>query len=249
MKINYYENNIKDYQNDLNNEIKILKLLSFNKNSIEYFGSYTTDNQLTLVLEKCDKNLKEFIKDRGCSLNVKEIKAKFKELNNLFKYMQKKEIIHRDLKLENLLVKYNNKEKTDYIIKVSDYGVSKFNVISKSSFSGFKGTIDTIAPEIILEKTKKYENSIDIFCLGIILYQISHNLKHPFGLCNNTMSALQFFDFIKKYKENYENDNIEIEFDKSIENKDFIDLVKKMIKLNPKNRLNWHDYFSHPFFK
>ena len=33
------------------------------------------------------------------------------------------------------------------------------------------------------------------------------------------------------------------------ENKDFIDLVKKMIKLNPKNRLKWHEYFSHPFFK
>ena len=63
------------------------------------------------------------------------------------------------------------------------------------------------------------------------------------------MSDLQYFDFIKKYQENYENDNMEIEFDKSIENKDFIDLVKKMIKLNPKNRLKWHEYFSHPFFK
>ena len=46
-----------------------------------------------------------------------EIKKKFESLNELFKIIQKEKIIHRDLKLENLLIKYN-KEKTDYIIKL-----------------------------------------------------------------------------------------------------------------------------------
>ena len=40
-----------------------------------------------------------------------------------------------------------------------------------------------------------------------------------------------------------------IEFDKSLEDNDFKDLIKSMIKLNPKNRITWEKYFSHPFFK
>ena len=188
------------------------------------------------------------MKEKGKSLEIKEIKAKFKEINSLFKYMFNEKIIHRDIKLENFLVKYINSNKNDYIIKLSDYGISKINSLQSNNFSGFKGTIETIAPEIILQKTKKYENSVDIFSLGIILYQLSHNLKHPFGYSEN-FSPLNFYEFVKKYMENYESDNIMIEFDKSIEDNDFKDLIKRMVKLNPKNRLTWELYFSHPFFK
>lgn len=96
--------------------------------------------------------------------------------------MQKEKIIHRDLNLENFLVKYN-KEKTDYTIKLCDYGAGKLKKNLNTIFSGVKGTIETIEPEIILGKEPKYENEnvVDIFSLGIILYQLSHNLKHPFG--------------------------------------------------------------------
>ena len=60
MKIDHAQNGIKDYRKDLENEIKILKRLSFYKNSIEYFGSYDKDNKKILVIEKCDNNLKNF---------------------------------------------------------------------------------------------------------------------------------------------------------------------------------------------
>ena len=248
MKMNYEQNGIKNYTNDLANEINILKCFSFLKNSVEYLGSYDKDNKKILVIEKCDNNLKNFLKEKGKSLTIKEIKTKFKELNYLFEYMQKEKIIHRDLKLENFLVKYNDSNKNDYIIKLSDYGISKINSFQNGSFSGFKGTIETIAPEIILEKIKNYDSSNDIFSLGIILYQLSHNLKHPFGY-SECFSPIQYFEFIKKYMENYDSDNIMIEFDKSLEDNDFKDLIKNMVKLNPKNRITWEKYFSHPFFK
>ena len=85
--------------------------------------------------------------------------------------MQRERIIHRDLKLENLFVKYINKAKNEYIIKLGDYGASKTkSYITNGIYSGLKGTIETIAPEIILEKTKSYESIIDIYSLGVILY-------------------------------------------------------------------------------
>jgi len=240
MKLNYEQNELKDYQQDLNNEIDLLELLSYNNNSVKYYGNYNNENEKIIIMEKCDKNLYDFIKQRKKSLTIDEIKQKFQGLNELFKIIQREKIIHRDLKLENFLIKYN-KEKTDYIIKLGDYGTGKFKGKSNGIFSGLKGTIDTVAPEIILEKTQKYESSVDMFSLGIILFQLSNYLVHPFGK--------NYIEFIAKYKDNYENDNLNIKFDKSITNNDFKDLITKMTRLNPKNRLSWEDYFNHPFFK
>ena len=239
MSFIYQQNNLKDYKKDINNELYILKLLSSNKNSVKYYGKYEKEKEKVIVMELCDKNLKEFMKEKNKALTVEEIKTKFLELNELFKEIQKENIIHRDLKLENFLVKYN-KEKTDYIIKLGDYGIGKLKNNSNTIFSGLKGTIDTVAPEIILEKEQKYENTVDIFSLGIILYQLSHNLKHPFG--ENPFNILT-------YDKNYEKDDLKIEFSETIKNDDFKDLISRMIKLNPKNRLKWEDYFRHKYFK
>ena len=241
MKIDYEKSQFPEnsYKKDLNNEIKILKLLSLYNNSIKYYGNYDKDNEKIIVMEKCDENLYEFIKKNG-KMKIEEIKRNFISLNEIFKVMQEYNIIHRDLKLSNFLIKYTNKEKREYIIKLSDYGIGKFS--NDYNFSGIKGTLETIAPEILLKKINKYESIVDIFSLGVILYQLSHNLKHPF-------KKYEFEEFVKKYIINYEIDNLYIEFNRDIDNKDFKDLITKMIKLNPKHRLTWAQYFDHPFFK
>ena len=155
--------------------------------------------------------------------------------------MNEKDIIHRDLKLKNFLIKYTNKEKTEFTVKLADYGIGKFLSKEKYIFSGMKGTEETMAPEIYLGKAELYENSVDIFSLGVILYQLSHNLKHPFKSKEND-------NLIFTYIKYYETDNFNIIFDPSIEDEDFKDLIKKMLKLNPKNRITWEQYFSHKFF-
>ena len=85
-----------------------------------------------------------------------------------------------------------------------------------------------------------YENLVDIFSLGVILYQLSNNLNQSFN--NNEVIRGTI------YYNKYDADNFEIQFDDSIKNEEFKDLVKRMLKLNPKNRLNWTQYFKHPFF-
>ena len=154
--------------------------------------------------------------------------------------MNENNIIHRDLKLKNFLIKYTNKERTEYIVKLADYGIGKFLNGEKCIFSGMKGTPETVAPEIFLKKTNIYESSVDIFSLGVILYQLSNNLKHPY--------KSNIYENIILYNEYYDKDNYNIIFDNSIKNDDFKDLIKRMLKLNPKNRISWDDYFCHPFF-
>ena len=52
-----------------------------------------------------------------------------------------------------------------------------------------------------------------------------------------------------EYQKNFEKDNLIIKIDMSIEDKDFKDLLINMLKINPKNRLSWEQYFGHPFFQ
>ena len=139
------------------------------------------------------------------------------------------------------MIKYEDKNKENFIVKLGDYGLGNF--LNKGhSVSGLKGTPETAAPELLLGKIETYENSVDIFSLGVILYQLlSHNLAHPFS--NN--DATRSFIYYNKFDE----DNYNTQFDNSIKNQDFKDLLRKMLKLNPKNRLTCEEYFSHPFFK
>ena len=77
--------------------------------------------------------------------------------------------------------------------------------------------------------------------MGVILYQLSHNLRNPFGE--------NIVEYIMEYQKNFEKDNLIIKIDMSIEDKDFKDLLINMLKINPKNRLSWEQYFGHPFFQ
>ena len=76
MRINYEQNELKDYQKDLYNEINILRNLSHKTNSVKYYGNYWKNNEITIVMEKCDLNLKDFIKKRKKALDIIEIKKK-----------------------------------------------------------------------------------------------------------------------------------------------------------------------------
>ena len=67
----YPENN---YFKDLNNEIKILKLLSPYENSVKYYGDYQIIKEKIIVMEKCDDNFENYIKQKNKSLNEEEIK-------------------------------------------------------------------------------------------------------------------------------------------------------------------------------
>jgi len=60
-----------------------------------------------------------------------------------------------------------------------------------------------------------------MFSLGVILYQLSHNLKHPFN--NNHNERLLI------YTNKYDEDDFNILFDNSIENPDFKDLLQKCL--------------------
>ena len=81
-------------------------------------------------------------------------------------------IIHRDIKDDNIFIG------TDNTYKLGDFGVSKI-LNDRSRAESMKGTPNYIAPEVYLGK-EKYDNTVDLYSLGIVLYRLLNKLRFPF---------------------------------------------------------------------
>ena len=80
-------------------------------------------------------------------------------------YMHKKNVVHRDLKLENML----HDEQLN--LKICDFGFSEYKNIDK--LNDYVGTKTYMAPEI--KQSKQYKGTeVDIFSIGVILFSIVH---------------------------------------------------------------------------
>lgn len=73
-------------------------------------------------------------------------------------YLHKKKIVHRDIKLENLLLDENGN------IKLCDFGFSVRILNNQDLRSTYCGTLEMMAPEMF--SLQKYGESVDIWALG-----------------------------------------------------------------------------------
>jgi len=145
LRSEYSKQNIEEEYNkvaNFNNEIKFMKICGEdNENSLKYYQHFETEKEFIIVMELCDGNLIDFIKFKK-DFNINDIYELLCQLNNTFKIMKEKQIAHRNLKLQNILFKYRNKEKTKYIFKISSYSVSKEYLSLSQKFSTKVGTIN-----------------------------------------------------------------------------------------------------------
>lgn len=82
-------------------------------------------------------------------------------------YMHSKNIIHRDMKPENLLLQHKPRSSHDIEVKIIDFGLSK--IMSHGHMTGsFLGTRGYLAPEMI--QRREYTKSVDAWALGVIVF-------------------------------------------------------------------------------
>ena len=204
-----------------------------NENSIKIYEHYDSEEDFAVVMELCDCNLNDKLKESN-GFGVDKIKKILIQLNNTFRLMIDKKIIHRDIKLENILVK--DKQKENFIVKLSDYGeTKKLGTLSQMNES-VHGTPNTQAPEIL--NGENYDSKSDLWSLGVIIYQLYFK-KLPY--IGNTATAL--YNKIKNDK------NQSFIKEKTTNNANLDDLIRKLLKFDPKERITWEEYFAHPFFK
>ena len=222
------EKGIKMVINELNN----MKKCSINNEfSVKFFEYFQTKAEFIIVMELCDDNLDKYIEIKKKKFSSEEILKIMTQLNKTFKIMVKESIVHRDIKLQNILIKYLDEKKEDFIVKLTDYGISK--EITNSICRSHVGTITTMAPEI-LEGRDYYDNKCDLWSIGIIIYKLFFN-EYPYKI-NGEVALLRYIKKVgQKVLKKAENENLD-------------DLIKGLIEYDLDKRFSWEEYFNHPYF-
>ena len=223
-KISLFDNQKKTI---IKNEISILKKLN-HENIMKMYEIIDTPNNLYLILEYINGiSLLQYIKNMSDhKINEKKCKILFYQIVKGINYCQLKNICHRDIKLENILIIDNKK------IKIIDFGFGiKTNNNTYHKF--FCGTPSYMSPEII-NKEKYIAQFSDIWSLGILLYTM---LTGNFPFTANSQNEL----FNKINQGNYIIPNFISENAQK--------LIKKILVFQPKNRPSTEEILLDEWFE
>lgn len=217
--------NIHLHPNGLNNlleEIRILQRIS-NEFIAKLYFVYESTNFVYMIMEylphgdlyKRIQSQKKFDEDT-C--------AKFlRNLLEALEYLHTNDIVHRDLKLENLLMAGEN----NFEFKIIDFGLAYERSDEQNTKCGSPGYV---APEMLWNK--RYDNKIDIFSAGVVLYILLTG-KHPF--CGRSTKNV--------FKNNAE---CRYKISKQLSNA-AADVIRLMMEPDPELRFNAKQLLEHPW--
>ena len=209
--------------------------------------------------------------------NIKQFKYLVMKVLEGIDYINKKGIIHSDIKPENILIEYTINNETEKIfeinsVKIVDYG-SAFYINNKTPL--ITNTPEYLCPEIMTNDKEfikelnngKYINSIDIWSFGISLLELC--LCCPIWMSYKTKNVINgkviynvgYFgckgrDENKIYQKQIELSknlnkilkNSLIYMMDEIDKNNFIDLLSKMLRFDYRKRISTDEALIHPFF-
>ena len=231
------EKDMKIYINFLITETENMELIGgeneSNINTVKFYEYFITKNEFAIVMELCDNDLKKLNNEKSKTFEPYEIYDILTQLNNTFKIMAKYNLIHRDIKLENILVKYNYHTNNNYTLKLTGYELSKqiLNLVEK--FHGKIGEFKYMAPEIL--RGEPFDQECDLWSLGVCIYLLCFK-KFPFygdteSQVLNEINKKSPVSFLKTNNQNLDN------------------LISRLLTKDPRQRMTWNEYFNAPFFQ
>eukprot|EP00826_Nyctotherus_ovalis_P014439 TRINITY_DN14028_c0_g1_i3.p1 TRINITY_DN14028_c0_g1~~TRINITY_DN14028_c0_g1_i3.p1 ORF type:complete len:751 (+),score=254.98 TRINITY_DN14028_c0_g1_i3:92-2344(+) len=207
-------------------EVRIMYSLN-HEHIIKLCNHFEDDKYFYLVLEYASKG-QLYDKLKLMTRFSEQLAAQYmREVISAVEYLHSTNppIIHRDIKPENVLL--DSKERA----KLCDFGWSNFFNPDTQRMT-YCGTPDYLAPEMI--EKKGHNQSLDIWNLGVLLFELLTG-KPPFA---GSTQAQLYANILK----------LKIEFPK-----DFPrlakDLVQKLLRANPKDRISLESALNHPWFK
>ena len=198
-------------------------------NVVKLYGHFEDNNYCYFIMEYIPRgNIYSLIPKHGKKKQSNQLIASIiKDVAKSVYFLHKMNppIIHRDIKPENVLMDDN------YNIKLTDFGWSNY-LNNEEKRSTVCGTPIYLAPEMI--NRKGHDERVDIWCIGVLLFELSTG-KVPFQ--GNNIDVLK-----------YNIRNMKISWPSDID-REAKDLISKILKYNPNDRLTVEEILRHPFIE
>ncbi|TPX51472.1 hypothetical protein SeLEV6574_g00253 [Synchytrium endobioticum] len=193
---------------------------------LELYNYFEDSQYVYLVMEQCKQGeLYRYIQKRKQPLSEMEARTVLSQITRGLLYLHANGIIHRDLKLSNLLL-------TDtFDVKIADFGLAVKLAEPDGEQKTMCGTPNYISPEIV--SRQPYGLMSDVWSLGCMVVTLLTGTP-PFesSAVKQTLDRVSRVDYILP-------DHLSIEAK---------DLIHRLLQKNPKRRLPLNKVLSHPFF-
>jgi serine/threonine protein kinase len=156
-------------------EIQVLRELR-HPNIVQLIDAFPLQDQVCFVMEYCrGGELKKYLKENG-PLPQEEALTISLQMSEAIRYCHNSKIIHRDLKLENILFA----DPFHSSLKIVDFGIAGMFSIGSEGEKSNAGSLLYIAPEVLSGRDIHASPSLDIWSMGCIIYYLLTG-SHPFG--------------------------------------------------------------------
>ena len=232
-KINKVKENEID-EMEIKNEIDILKKLD-HPNIVKILEFYSTEKAYYIITDYCSCG--ELYNQIKHQYTENQLAVLFYQLFSGLCYLHANNIVHRDLKLENILISEIERDKETnknlFWIKIIDFGTAKIFEKNKSE-KAVVGSSYYIAPEVL---QKHYNEKCDTWSAGVILYMLIVG-RAPFDGKDDDeiIENISKGEFNSKHRKLVSASN-EVQ-----------DLVKKLLEVDPVRRLSAAQALKHPWF-
>lgn len=245
-------------------EVKMLKSLK-HENIVFLIEAFRRKTKLFLVFEYAEKNLLEVLEDNPRGLSSGEVRNYIYQLVKAVTFCHDKNIIHRDIKPENLLVNPSHNNRKCGQLKLCDFGFARTISAKDRDLTDYVSTRWYRAPELLIGSTS-YGKEVDHWAIGCIMGELIdgnpvfpgesdidqlYTIQKVIGPITNEQKKL----FQKNQQFNSmslpdvgNGQGIAKRYGKKID-VEGLDFMKKMLRMDPAERLKGQDCLQHPYFK
>jgi len=239
-------------------EIALLKQLH-HPNIVRLYDVIHTEKRLTLVFEYLDQDLKKFLDAHGDSgLAYDRVLCFCYQLLKGIEYCHKQRVLHRDLKPQNLLINHEQQ------LKLADFGLARAFGIPVRNYTHEVVTLWYRSPDVLMG-SRSYGTAVDIWSVGCIFAEMATG-SPLFPGQNDSDQLCKIFELLgtpttttwpgmaelPEYRK-YENriptfSGLRLEMIIPSLREQGLDLLVRMLKMNPEERISAEDALNHSYF-
>ena len=221
-------------EQEIKNEIDILKKLS-HPNIVKIYEFFISENHYYIITEYCKEGeLFSYIKNK---YSERQLAVLFYQVFSGLWYLHENKILHRDIKLENIMIDGKEKDKNTgeelFWVKIIDFGTAKLFEKNKKE-KDVVGSSYYIAPEVLKQS---YNEKCDTWSVGVILYMTLVG-RAPFDGKDDEeiIYKINSIDYNKNEPRLVKHSN------------EVRDLVSKLLEKDTEKRYSAKEALNHPWF-